>query len=147
MDDSKAVALKLWVILSRTHAAILDRSAQDAARHGLTPAELAVLDVLFHKGPLLLGDVQKKVLVSSGGVTYLVDRLERRGLVRRKLCPSDRRARYAELTEEGDALMKRIFPEHVECLCEALAGLDPDEQRAATILLRKLGVHAASAIA
>jgi MarR family transcriptional regulator, 2-MHQ and catechol-resistance regulon repressor len=144
MDDSKAVALKLWVVLSRAHAAVLERTADDVARHELTAAEFGVLEALFHKGPLLLGDVQKKVLVSSGGVTYLMDRLEQRGLVRRKLCPSDRRARYAELTEEGNALMARIFPEHVECIREVLAGLNCAEQREAIELLRKLGLHAAS---
>jgi MarR family 2-MHQ and catechol resistance regulon transcriptional repressor len=93
---------------------------------------------------MLLGDVQKKVLVSSGGVTYLVDRLERRGLVRRKLSETDRRARYAELTQEGAALMQRIFPEHVECLQEALAGLTIEEQAEAIDLLKRLGLHAAS---
>src|SRR6185503_13192975 len=98
MTDSKS-ALKLWVVLARAYASVAQRASEDVARHGLTLAEFAVLEALYHKGPLLLGEVQKKILVSSGGVTYLVDRLEERGLVRRKLCPEDRRARYAELTD------------------------------------------------
>ena len=143
MDDAKAVALKLWVVLARAHAALEQRAAEDVARHDLTLAEFGVLEALFHKGPLLLGDVQKKVLVSSGGVTYLVDRLEERGLVRRKLCEEDRRARYAELTESGATLMRRIFPEHAECIRDAVAGLDSDDQTAAIDLLKQLGLHAA----
>jgi MarR family 2-MHQ and catechol resistance regulon transcriptional repressor len=141
MDDSKAVALKLWIVLARAHTALEQRAAEDVARHGLTIAEFAVLEALYHKGPLLLGDVQKKVLVSSGGVTYLVDRLEERGLVRRKLCEDDRRARYAELTEDGTALMNRIFPEHAECIEDAVSGLDVEEQREATRLLKQLGLN------
>jgi MarR family 2-MHQ and catechol resistance regulon transcriptional repressor len=144
MDDSKAVALKLWVVLARAHTAMEQRASDDVARHGLTLAEFGVLEALHHKGPLLLGDVQKKVLVSSGGVTYLVDRLEQRGLVRRKLCPDDRRARYAELTDEGTALITRIFPEHAECIRKAVAALSIGEQRAAIELLKKLGLHAAA---
>lgn len=143
MDDAKAVALKLWIVLARAHTALEQRAAEDVARHDLTIAEFGVLEALYHKGPLLLGDVQKKVLVSSGGVTYLVDRLEERGLVRRKLCPEDRRARYAELTESGTALMNRIFPEHAACIEDAASGLSGDEQRAATRLLKQLGLNAA----
>lgn len=141
MDDSRT-ALKLWITLARAYAAVAARAGEDVARHGLTLAEFAVLEALYHKGPLLLGEVQKKVLVSSGGVTYLVDRLEERGLVRRKLCTEDRRARYAELTPEGVELMERIFPEHTACIMEAVAGLDCDEQRDTVRLMKMLGMHA-----
>ena len=50
-------ALKLWVVLARAHAAVQAHAHDDIARHGLTPAEFAVLEVLHHKGPLLLGEV------------------------------------------------------------------------------------------
>ena len=142
MSESKAVALKLWVVLARAFAAVEKRAEEDIARHGLTIAEFGVLEALYHKGPLLLGEVQKKVLVSSGGVTYLVDRLEQRGLVRRKLCAEDRRARYAELTEAGNELMERIFPEHAEAIAEAVGALDTEEQMELTHLLKQLGVGA-----
>lgn len=143
MNDTKT-ALKLWVVLARAFNSIEQRAGEDVARHGLTLAEFAVLEALYHKGPLLLGEVQKKILVSSGGVTYLVDRLVERGLVRRKLCAEDRRARYAELTEEGTRLMDRIFPEHAVCLAEVMSSLNGIEQRELTRMLRELGVHAAS---
>jgi MarR family 2-MHQ and catechol resistance regulon transcriptional repressor len=136
-------ALKLWVVLSRAHAAITDRASEQIARYGMTLAEFGVLEALYHKGPLLLGEVQRKLLVSSGGVTYLVDRLERRGLVRRDACPEDRRARYAVLTDEGTAFVRRVFPEHAAAIREAMSGLDTEEQLAATRLLRKLGLTAA----
>ena len=61
----------------------------------LSETEFGILEALYHKGPLLLGDVQKKILLSSGGVTYAVDRLAEKGLVERRECSSDRRARYA----------------------------------------------------
>lgn len=143
MSDSKAVGLKLWVVLARAFAALEQRATEDVARHGLTLAEFAVLEALYHKGPLLLGEVQRKVLVSSGGVTYLVDRLEERALVRRKLCPEDRRARYAELTESGVQLMDRIFPEHAACIRDAVSVLSAADQKEAIRLLKSIGVHAA----
>jgi len=136
-------ALKLWIVLSRAHGAIGDRAAAHIARYGMTLAEFGVLESLHHKGPMLLGEIQRGLLVSSGGVTYLVDRLERRGLVRRDAFPDDRRARLAVLTAEGTAFVRRVFPEHAAAVHAAMTGLTPEEQRVVTGLLKKLGLGAA----
>lgn len=142
-NDEQALALKLWVVLSRAHAAIEEHAEAQVARHGLTLTEFAILEVLFHRGPMLLGEVQRRILVSSGGITYLVDRLERKGLVERRECPEDRRARYAALTPAGEARIAEIFPEHARSLEHALAGLDAAEKEQGLGLLRALGRHAA----
>ena len=136
-------ALKLWVVLSRAQSAVARHAEADIARHGLTVAEFAILEALYHRGPLLLGELQRKILVSSGGVTYLVDRLEAKGLVERQECPEDRRARYAALTPAGEALLGRIFPDHARTIARALGGLSRAEQAQATALLRSLGRAAA----
>jgi MarR family 2-MHQ and catechol resistance regulon transcriptional repressor len=143
--EGSDLALKLWIVLSRAFAAVQEHAERDVARTGLTLAEFAVLEVLYHKGPLLLGEVQRLVLVSSGGVTYLVDRLEQKGLVERRECPEDRRARYAALTGAGEDVIARIFPKHADCIERAMSGLEPEEQREAIGLLRALG-HAAAAL-
>jgi len=139
----RELALKLFVVLSRAYAAVERHSELDIARHGLSPGEFAIMEALYHKGPLLLGEVQRKILVSSGGVTYLVDRLEEDGLVERRECETDRRARYAALTRKGEQLMKRIFPEHAAALERAVRGLNTSEKKQAIELLRKLGTTAA----
>lgn len=144
-DVPTATALKLWVVLSRAAAAVEAHAVADMARHELTPAEFGVLEALHHKGPLLLGDVQRRTLVSSGGTTFLVDRLEKRGLVERRMCATDRRARYAALTPAGRELMVEIFPAHAEAIRRAISGLGLADQRQATDLLRVLG-HEASAL-
>lgn len=136
-------ALKLWIVLARAFHAVEERAAADAGRHGLTLAEFGILEALQHKGPLLLGELQRRILVSSGGMTYLVDRLERRGLVRREPCPDDRRARYAALTAAGAALVERAFPRHAAAIADAFGGLSRAEQRDAIRLVRKLGLSAA----
>jgi MarR family 2-MHQ and catechol resistance regulon transcriptional repressor len=114
----------------------------DVARHGLTLAEFAIVEALYHGGPLLLGELQRKILVSSGGVTYLVDRLEEKKLVERRECPGDRRARYAALTPAGEAFVGRVFPEHARSIARAMTGLTKKEQGEAIALLRRLGVKA-----
>ena len=137
-------ALRLWVVLARAYRAIEAHAAADAARHGLTLAEFGILEALWHKGQLLLGELGQRILVSSGGITFLVDRLEARGLVAREECEEDRRARYAVLTREGERLVQRIFPEHQARLHQVLAGLDAGQQAEAAEFLKRLGLHAAS---
>ena len=143
-EGEVAQALKLWIVLTRAFQSIGTRVDEHVAQHGLTTTEFGILEVLLHKGPLLLGDIQRKILVTSGGITYLVDRLVQKGLVKREECPSDRRARYAVLTPAGDALIRGVFPEHAAMIALAVAGLDADEQAVATKLLRKLGLSAAA---
>jgi len=135
---------KLFVVLSRAHEAIRWHAAHDAERHDLSLAEFGVLEALHHLGPLRLCDIREKILVSSGGITYLVDRLEERGLVDRQPDPEDRRARLVTLTDEGSDLIAEIFPEHAARLARATSGLDRREKERAIELLRKLGKTAAS---
>lgn len=142
-DGDPAVSLKLWVVLARAYAAVSSKVDADIAHNDLTTTEFGILEVLHHKGPLLLGEIQRKVLVTSGGITYLVDRLVEKGLVKREECPNDRRARYAVLTPAGDALIRRIFPDHAERIARVLSGLTIREQAEATKLLRRLGLAAA----
>ena len=135
-------ALKLFVVLQRAINAVRSRIQENADLHGLTETEFGILEAVYHKGPLLLGDVQRKILLSSGGVTYTIDRMEEKGLIERKACPTDRRARYATLTEKGRALIEEIFPEHAELIERVMSGLSSREQEEATSLLRKLGLSA-----
>lgn len=132
-------ALKLFVVLNRAASAVTAHADADVGRYGLSLAEFASLEALYHKGPLMVGELQRAVLKSSGGMTYVVDRLEGKGLVRRRPCAEDRRALFAELTVEGEALMERIFPDHAAAIEAAVSGLSTDELRAATELLKRLG--------
>ncbi len=138
------VSLKLWIVLARAYESVARHAAADVARHGLTIPEFGILEVLYHKGPLLLREVQKRVLVSSGGTTFLIDRLVGKGLVERRECAGDRRARYAALTPDGERLIERIFPEHAARIARAVSGLSASEQRALTETLKVLGKEAAA---
>jgi MarR family 2-MHQ and catechol resistance regulon transcriptional repressor len=143
-DPKTARALKTWVVLARAYAAVARAVEAQIAQHGLTTTEFGILEALHHKGPLLLGEIQRKVLVTSGGITYLVDRLVAKGLVTREPSPDDRRARYAVLTPEGKQLIAEIFPAHAAFLAGMLSTLNEREQGEATALLRKLGLAAAA---
>lgn len=137
-------ALKLFVVLERAASSVNRRLQRSVPMEGLTVTEFEILEALFHKGSLLLGDVQRKILLSSGGVTYTVDRLVEKGLVERRECPTDRRARYAALTAKGEALIGRIFPSHAALIEETMSVLTAREQDDAIDALRTLGLSAAA---
>lgn len=142
-DEDTAAALKLWVVLNRAHRAITEQARRQVERQGLRPTEFGVLEALYHKGPLALGEVGERVLLTSGSTTAVVDKLEQRGLLARRSSSEDRRVCYAELTDEGRALVAGIFPEHAEVLRAAMGGLTTQEKQIATAMLRRLGLHAA----
>lgn len=144
LTEEQRSALQFWVKLSRAHSAIAARAAADIAKHGMTLAEFGILEALYHRGPMLLGEVQRRILVSSGGITFLVDRLTSKGLVERRQCENDKRARYATLTAKGENLVAEIFPAHAAVIAQAVSGLNEEEIADASRLLRQVGLAAAS---
>ena len=136
-------ALKLFIVLERAAIAIERRVKEQADLHGLTWTEFEILEAVYNKGPLLLGDIQRKILLTSGGVTYTVDRLAEKGLLRRQECETDRRAKWAMLTPKGTALIAGIFAPMAEHIEELMSTLTAKEQEEITAALRKLGLAAA----
>lgn len=146
-DSATRRALHLWVVLNRAQAAVAAHASRDAAEHDLTLAEFGALEALFHKGPMQVGMLQRKILISSGGITFLVDRLIDRGLVERRPSAEDRRARVVALTPEGEQLMATIFPVHAARVRHALSGVSATTQRDLTDGLRALGLSAEQLLA
>src|SRR5690349_7963678 len=136
-------ALKLWVTLARAFDAVEHHSRASIARFGLGTTEFGVLEVLYHKGRLPVCEVQRRILVESSSTTYVVDKLVRRGLVRRRPSARDRRVVLLALTPAGRTLIGRIFPAHARAMRRAVAGLPLRQQADAVRLLRTLGKGAA----
>jgi MarR family transcriptional regulator, 2-MHQ and catechol-resistance regulon repressor len=137
------VPLRLWVVLARAFDAVARHARASIARFGLGTTEFAVLEVLYHKGELPVCDVQRRILVESSSTTYVVDKLVKRGLVRRRHSGTDRRVVLLALTPAGRRLIQRIFPQHAHAIRRAVAALPPREQAQALRLLRTLGLGAA----
>lgn len=142
MTAETAASLKLWVVLNRALRSVEDRLRQQVEAHGLSMTEFAVLEVLLHKGALPIGEIGGRILRTSGSMTYVIDKLQNRGLLRRRSCEADRRVQYAELTPEGRALIEPVFAEHAALIRDLTACLSQEEQRQATDALRRLGLYA-----
>lgn len=140
--NNRDQSLKLFVILSKAYKVIMDRAVKDMKRNGLSATEFSVLELLYHKGKMPLQPIGDKILVTSGSITYTVDKLEQKGYLQRVDCPDDRRVTYAEITAAGKDLFDRIFPAHAEVVESLMGGLTPEEKQTAIKLLKKLGQYA-----
>lgn len=133
-------SLKLFIVLSRAYRALNEEVNKVIQQNGLNPTEFAVLELLYHKGDQPLQQIGGKILLASGSITYVVDKLEQKGLLRRVGCPKDRRVTYAQITDDGKKLIEEIFPEHSQRIHELTQVLEVEEKETAIELLKKLGI-------
>ena len=132
--------MTLWVKLARAFAVFSKASEEDIARYGLTQAQFGVVECLGHLGPMTLGQLCRKKLVSSGNMTVVVDNLEKMGLVERVHSTKDRRAIVVQLTRRGKQMFRDIFPQHARHIASLVTSLSEREQDELGRLLKKLGL-------
>jgi MarR family 2-MHQ and catechol resistance regulon transcriptional repressor len=135
-------SLKLFIVLSRAYKAINEHVNKVIQVSGLNPTEFAVLELLYHKGDQPMQQIGGKILLASGSITYVVDKLEQKGMLRRIACPNDRRVTFAQITEDGKAFIQEIFPEHAQQIHSLMSSLTESEKHEAIELLKKLGLPA-----
>jgi MarR family transcriptional regulator, 2-MHQ and catechol-resistance regulon repressor len=141
-NESISQSLKLYIVLSRAYKALNEQVNKIIQTYGLNPTEFAVLELLYHKGDVPLQQIGGKILLASGSITYVVDKLEQKGLLKRIACPKDRRVTYAQITDEGKSFIEGIFPEHAKYIDQLMSSLSETEKVEAIDLLKKLGLPA-----
>lgn len=111
------------------------------AGFGLDRGEFDVLATLRRSGPpfrLTPTEIYTTLMLSSGGLTHRLDRLEKAGLVRREKSPRDGRSMLVTLTEAGIARCEAAFRTDMARESALLQALDADERASLAALLRKL---------
>lgn len=139
-------APRLWLVLARAYGSMVAYIESSITAQGLGLSDFMVLEVLLHKGPLTISAIGEKVLLASASMTSAIDRLEKRNLVRRRNCSSDRRIRIVELTDCGKAFIEEIYARHKTDLEAVTAGLSEEERRVMYEGLKKIGVAAKLAV-
>ncbi|MCW1926766.1 MarR family winged helix-turn-helix transcriptional regulator [Bhargavaea beijingensis] len=139
-ENGSEQSLKLFVVLSRAHKVISEKANKLFADYGLNPTEFAVLELLYHRGRQPIQKIGSKILLASGSMTYVIDKLQKRGYLKRTICESDRRVTFVDISEEGRKLLDEIFPVHEQHLHELMGVLSPEEKATSIELLKKLGL-------
>lgn len=110
------------------------------SEYGLAKSSFNILMILRH-GPsegMLLHDLGELLLVSRANVTGLIDHLEEKGMVKRVVDESDRRARFARITRKGETLLDEVAPRHFGRIADTLRNFSAEEREALVRLLKKL---------
>jgi DNA-binding MarR family transcriptional regulator len=141
-------ALAAWRGFLRVHSALTKQlDAELVAAHGLSLSSYEVLLFLADspEGHVRMSDLADSVLLSRSGLTRLVDRLERDGLVRRESCPSDLRGFNALITDEGRELFAAARRTHLAGVRKRFLDLfTPEEHRTLAGLWERLRPGAAT---
>lgn len=136
--DSLSAECQLNLILTydRLHSHFAKRMAQ----FGLAKSNFNILMILRHSGPegLQLHELGELLIVSRANVTGLVDHLEQKGYVTRVVDETDRRVRYARITQKGEELIDQVAPRHHREVRRVMDELSEEEKRELIRLLRKV---------
>lgn len=135
---SEKLALDTYIKLVRAADSVMARLARRGTM-GVTPSQFAVLEALYHLGPLPQNEVGAKLLKSDSNMTLVLDNLEKQQLVHRERSKADRRVVVVSLSDEGRRRIAGLLPDHVAAILDEMSCLTPDEQRLLGDLCRKLG--------
>ncbi|MEH7157939.1 MarR family winged helix-turn-helix transcriptional regulator [Neobacillus drentensis] len=127
-----------FLILMQTSKSIHDRIKEEMTKNKLSITEFSVLEVLYQKGKQTIQQIGSCILVSSGSMTYVIDKLEQRGLLSRNACLEDRRVIHVRLTEDGNELMNEIMPKYHKFVNQMFDSLDFGEAETLVHLLKKV---------
>ena len=121
LDDPRFTAFGLF---AEAFTGLTNRFAVQFEQHRLSAVEFEVLMRLARSpgNRLRMTDLAGQTSLSTSGVTRVVDRMDRDGLVRREACASDRRSSYAVITTEGRQRLDEVLPGHLELLQQWFIG-------------------------
>ena len=140
-NQKEIIALRTYVKLMRATESITARIHRNLTSVGLTLSQFAVLEALYHLGPLYQTEIGKKLLRSSGNITMVIDNLEKRGYVKRERKKEDRRYMMVRLTDVGFDLIRKVFPPHAALISREMSALSESEQDTLAQLCKKLGLQ------
>lgn len=124
--------------LVRAYQAFSTYSEVFVRQYDLTPAQFDVIATLGNTTGLSMGDIGEKTLITKGTLTGVVDRLEKKGLIERKVPPENRRSIVVKLTPDGEKMFEQIFPAHIADMKQHFEVLNPSELELLQVLLKRL---------
>jgi len=138
--EEENVALNTYIKLMRATNSVTDKIHRHLSTYKLTHSQFAILEVIYHLGPMCQKDIGKKILKSKGNITLVVDNLEKRNLLERKRSKKDRRYYNINLTQIGKELIQNVFPYHRDIVTKEFSILSLNEQKELARLCKKLGM-------
>lgn len=132
------IDLKILIALHRVVNAVDSKTAKLVKAYGLSLGQFAVLEALYHKGEMTVGQVQKKILSSTGTMPVIIKNLEKRQFISHKEDENDKRKRLLYITDKGRDIISKVFPKNKEIIIEYFKNMEIDEKKEFLRLMKKL---------
>lgn len=135
-------ALDTFVKLMRCCESVRQKSHLHLQQAEITESQLAVLEVIYHKGKMNQKEISQRILKSKSNMTTVIDNMLKSGLIDRTPSPHDKRHSIISLTPKGHQLIESIFPNHAKEIARTMNHLTLKEQIHLAELCKKLGTGA-----
>ncbi|MGJ9460570.1 MarR family winged helix-turn-helix transcriptional regulator [Oceanobacillus sp. CF4.6] len=136
---SENFSLKAFVVLMKASRTLEEIIKKDISSHGMRTSDFTILEALYHKGRQTIREISEAVLINTGSITYVIDKLEKKGLLERSNCSEDRRVVYIQITGQGKELMDDIFPKHQSVIEEIFDDVTVEDKQVLIEVLKKVG--------
>lgn len=133
-----ALSMKTWMQVFRTYNKIRAKELAYIQSYDLTMPQFQVLEVLYHKGDLNIGSITKLTMSTPGNITVVVKNLKRDGLIVSLQDENDKRASILTITQKGQAIIEKVFPQHAKNFEAYFNVLNNEELETLYTLLNKL---------
>ena len=110
---------------------------ENISKFGLNLTDFSVLDLLFQKGEQTTQKIGEKILITSGSITYIVNKLEKMKLICRNKSEADKRITYIKLTEKGRETIFELLPLQIEKINEIFSDFSREDLINLNHLLKK----------
>ena len=110
---------------------------ENISKFGLNLTDFSVLDLLFQKGEHTTQKIGEKMLITSGSITYIINKLEKMELICRNKSETDKRITYIKLTKKGRETIFELLPLQIEKINEIFSDFSREDLINLNHLLKK----------
>lgn len=136
INESK-LNLSTLIAFTRAEHKIHSLEYKTIKESGLTISQFGVLEALYNKGDLRIGEIMEKILTTSGNITVVIKNLEKDGFIKKIPDPSDRRSTIISITDKGVKVIEEILPDHIENINDIFSILTDEEKVLLKNILKK----------
>ena len=130
---------KILIGLSRTVNTIHRNTSKLCIKYNITLSQFGVLEALYHKGDLTVGEIKNLILSSDGTIPIVIKNLEKNNLVKKTISPNDKRCTIVTITESGKDLIEEVYPKNKTMIKEVMDIWTDEEKNELLRLLKKFG--------
>lgn len=133
------IELKILIGLHRNVNSIDRKTSRLCQEYGLTFSQFMVMEALYSKGDMTVGQVRDKILSTAGTIPLIVNNLVKLGYIERLKDENDKRVSILHLTQAGFKLIEEVAGKNVDLIVESMENLDDRDKEDLLYLLKKMG--------